>query len=99
MATEVVWLDNAKDDVRAILHFIALDNPFAANRYVTDLADACQRLSEFPLSGRRYNARFRCLTFRNHLVFYQFDDAVERVRIVAVIDGRRDIKGLVGVSD
>lgn len=99
MPAEIIWLDEAKDDVREILEYIAIENPHAANRYVSGLAEACQKLADFPLSGRRYDEGFRCLVLRNHLIFYDFDDVSDRVHIAAVIDGRRDVEKLLNDKD
>jgi len=63
------------------------------------LTSAGGKLADFPRSGRRYNATFRCVVFRNHLIFYGFDEPKNEVRIVAVIDGRRDLKELIGEPD
>jgi toxin ParE1/3/4 len=94
MAVEIVWLDQARDDLREILDFIADENPAAAANYVTGIMEACNKLADFPEVGLRYNRRFRRLVFRNHLVFYHHDTAGHVVFITAVIDGRRDLKRL-----
>ncbi len=91
MAREVVWLDQAKDDVRELLRTIEAKNPPAARRYVDELYSACGRLEEFPLCGRRYNETFRVLVFRNHLIFHWYDEANDIVSIAMVVDGRRDL--------
>lgn len=94
MAAEVRWLDQAKDDLREILDYITAENPRAAERYVSELQAACERLTPFPLSGRFYNEQFRVLVFRNHLVFHQYDKVAGMVSVVMVIDGRRDLTRL-----
>jgi toxin ParE1/3/4 len=94
MAAAVIWLEQAKDDLREILDFIAVENPAAARNYVAELQSACGRLAEFPLSGRRYNDEFRVLVFRNHLIFHWYDKAADVISIAMVIDGRRDLKRL-----
>jgi plasmid stabilization system protein ParE len=94
MAVEIVWLDQAKDDLREILDFIANENPTAAANYVAGIAEACKKLADFPEFGLRYNSKFRRLVFRNHLVFYHHDETAHTVFIASVIDGRRDLKGL-----
>jgi toxin ParE1/3/4 len=91
MAAEVRWLDQAKDDLREILDYIAVENPRAAERYVSELQAACERLAPFPMSGRLYNDQFRVLVFRNHLVFHRYDESAGIVSVVMVIDGRRDL--------
>lgn len=99
MAAEVVWLDDAKDDVRLILEYLAVENATAAAGYVAALTKSCEKLAEFPLAGRRYNAAFRTVVFRNHLIFYRFNKNDRKVTIAAVIDGRRDIEKLIGERD
>ena len=94
MAVEIVWLDQAKDDLREILDFIADENPTAAANYVMGITEACNKLADFPEFGSRYNSKFRRLVFRNHLVFYRHDKADHLASIVAVVDGRRDLKRL-----
>lgn len=94
MATKVVWLDQAKDDIQALLDYLHPRNPSAARSYIDDLEVACRRLAEFPLMGWRYNERYRALAVRNHLVFYSHDPKRDVVQIVAVIDGRRDLAHL-----
>jgi len=94
MAVEIVWLDQAKDDLREILDFIAEENPTAAANYVIGIAETCNKLVDFPEFGSRYNSKFRRLVFRNHLVFYRQDKANHLVFIAAVVDGRRDLKRL-----
>lgn len=94
MAVEIVWLDQAKDDLRELLDFIADENPMAAANYVTGIMEACNKLADFPELGPHYNSKFRRLVFRNHLVFYRHDKADHLVSIVSVVDGRRDLKRL-----
>lgn len=67
-------------------------SPSAAAHYIEGLYSACQRLADFPRSGRRYNDTFRVLVFRNHLVFHYFDATSAVVSIAMVVDGRRDLK-------
>ena len=96
MAAKVVWLDQAKDELRAILDYLHPLNPTAAIAYVRDLEVACTKLADYPLQGRQYNERYRALVLRNHLIFYRYDDTRDTVVIVTIIDGRRDIPNLLG---
>ena len=95
MAASIQWLDQAKEDLRAILDFISRENPKAAKKYVEELQSACARLTEFPLSAPQYDRRFRALVFRNHLAFYIYDEDARIVSIAMVLDGRRDIANLI----
>ncbi len=92
MEVDVIWLDQALSDVHEILAYIAQDNRKAADAYIDALFDATLRLSSFPASGRIYDADFRTLSFRNHLIFYKFEPERQAVLITAIIDARRDIQ-------
>ena len=98
MAASIVWLDQAKDDVRALIDYLSPRNPTATLAYIDDLEAAVSRLAAFPLSGRRYNARDRALVVRNHLVFYRHAEDDNMVVIVAVLDARRDLGRILGTD-
>jgi toxin ParE1/3/4 len=89
MQCDIVWLDQARDDVFSILEFIASENPNAAVRYINGLEDLVLQLKDFPDSGRVYDEKYRCLIYRNHVIFYRSEPGL--VTIVTVIDGRRDL--------
>ena len=91
VAANVVWLDQAKDDVHQFLEYLHPKIPSAALAYVDDLERACSGLADFPLQGFQYNEQYRALVVRNHLVFYRYNQNLNEVVIVLIIDGRRDI--------
>ena len=66
---DVVWLDQAKDDIRELIDYLYPENPAAALGYIDDLESACEGLAEFPLRGWQYNERYRAIVVRNHLIF------------------------------
>lgn len=90
MAFELVFLDQAKSDLRELFDYLFSVSPRAAGRYVDGLENACGKLRIFPQSGRRYDDRYRLLVYRNHLIFYRVSEATSSVHIVAIVDGRRD---------
>lgn len=94
MPAELVWLDEALDDLQAISDYISKDSPRAATRYTEAIATACAKLAEFPESGRRYGERYRALAVRNHMVFYSYDKEIRMVSITAIFHGRRNIEAL-----
>ncbi len=51
MAASVVWLDQAKDDIHALIDYLFPKNPTAALAYVADLEDASNGLADYPLRG------------------------------------------------
>ena len=94
MAAKVVWLDQAKDELRTILDYLYPRNPVAALAYVHEVEEACSKLADFPLQGRQYDERYRAIVIRNHLAFYRYDEVRDMVVIVTIIDGRRDIPSI-----
>ncbi|MFH1794006.1 MAG: type II toxin-antitoxin system RelE/ParE family toxin [Pseudomonadota bacterium] len=95
MASEVVWLKEARENLDEIIAQIAEASPAAARKYRSGLVNACRKLADFPRSGRRYNDLFRAVVYRNHIIFYQVIGGADRVHIVMVIDARRDVDGIV----
>lgn len=95
MPFEVIWSDKAIDDIDSLASFISQDNPPAAERYIAAVYDKCKRLGDFPESGRMFDAKHRVIVVRNHLVIYRFDPHANEIRIITVVDGRRDISKLV----
>lgn len=95
MPFEVIWSDKAIGDIDSLAGFIAQDNPPAAGRYIAAVYEKCKRLGDFPESGRAFDAKHRVIVVRNHLVIYKFDQAANEVRIVTIVDGRRDISKLI----
>lgn len=59
--------------------------------YITNLEDAYTKLQDFPLLGSRCDEQCRAFVVHNHIVFYAFDDTRNTVRIITIIDGRREI--------
>lgn len=90
MAFELVFLDQAKSDLRELFGYLFSVSPSAASHYVDGLEKACDKLRMFPQSGRRYDDRYRLIVYRNHLIFYRFSETASTVHIVAIVDGRRD---------
>jgi len=90
MAFDLIFLDQARDDLRELSDFLFPLNPQAASRYVGGLEEACQKLRMFPLAGRMYNDTYRLLVFRNHLIFYRVSIDEQKVHVVTIVDGRRD---------
>ncbi len=94
MPVEVVWLDQAADDLDAVFKFIAQDNPSAALDYIDGFEHACKHLQDFPNSGRFYDSRYKTLIYRNHLIFYRFSMTANTLKIVTIVDGRQHYRKL-----
>jgi plasmid stabilization system protein ParE len=52
MAFKIVWSDQAREDLRDIVLFIARDNPPAAESFGYSLMSKVDYLAEFPKMGR-----------------------------------------------
>lgn len=94
MPARLVWRKRAERQLQSIFQYIAVDNQGAAETYVDGILEACDRLRNFPLSGRAFDDRSRVLVVRKHLVLYRYEDGTSKVIISAIIDGRRDVAAL-----
>ena len=92
----VVWLDQAKDDLRSIRRMIATHNRRAARQYIGEILDSIKILRQFPEGGARWDDTYRTLAIRNHMLFYRYSRNQDKVTVVSVIDGRRDLEAIVG---
>ena len=66
---DVVWLDQAKDDLLALSDHLYPQNPLATLEYIEELERACGRFGDFPLQGWQYDERYCAIVVRNHLIF------------------------------
>ena len=103
MTYEVLRTDTADEQLTEIIRYIAMDSGSAdvALSYLDKLETAIMSLAEFPERGSfpRYavlrRRGFRVLVVGNHLVFYKVYSDIKKVIVYAIVDGRRDYKGLV----
>lgn len=103
MKYEVMRTDVADEQLTEIIRYIAMDSGSAdvALAYLEKLEESIMSLSSFPERGSlpRYAALrrrgYRVLVVGNHLVFYKVYPEIEKVIVHAIVDGRRDYKGLI----
>lgn len=87
----------AEEELRQIWHYIAAENPTAADRLLLRIDDKLQLLRRFPGIGTlRDDIRpgLRMLVEGNYLLLYENDPGSDAVELVCVIDGRRDLSTL-----
>jgi len=88
------WSRSAREDIRDIHRYIAKDSPHYALQFADRVVKAVERLKDFPESGRQVpEARplmVRELLIQEYRILYK-PELPERVLIVAVIHGRRDL--------
>jgi toxin ParE1/3/4 len=100
--TTILWTPQAREDLLEIYLTIGVDNPTAAERFCAALEAKTNLLASQPRLGpRRPDIRqpARLLVERPYLILYQIhpdtdDGPVDRVEIVRVVDGRRDLTSL-----
>ena len=90
----------ARDDLGAIWDFIAADDTDAADRFVDELLEECNRLAEMPRIGRKrpeYGRTLRSFPFRDYLIFYR--SASFGIEVARVVSGFRDLDRLTWPKD
>ncbi|MDD2800841.1 MAG: type II toxin-antitoxin system RelE/ParE family toxin [Methylococcales bacterium] len=84
----------ARNDLKAIRDFIALDKAKAASQYMSILKQHCQGLADFPLMGLQrpeYHGLYK-FPVDDYLIFYRpFQAGIEVIR---VLHSNRDIESL-----
>ncbi len=96
------YLPAAREDLIAIMQYISgeLKNPAAAERLAADLAEAGERVREYPYAAPAYWAirplkrEYRKLVVKHFLMFYWVDEEKKTVTIARVVYARRDYKRL-----
>jgi toxin ParE1/3/4 len=95
--TELIVSHRADTELRDIWHYIAADDPAAADRVLLRLDERMQILQGFPGIGPARNdirKGLRMLVEGNYLILYDFDVRRDEVEIVAIVDGSRELSGL-----
>lgn len=84
---KIKWSPEARRQVSEIWHYIALDDPEAADRMVTRLVAAVEKLVHFPHLGRpgREGSRELAVGGTNFIVVYRVRE--EKIGIGTVVHG------------
>lgn len=89
---QLVFAEPAERDLDAIIDYIALDNPAAAEKVFRTIVAAAGRLIRFPeigRAGRLPDTRELTVVPLPYLIVYQV--AADAVTILAVFHGARDL--------
>jgi toxin ParE1/3/4 len=83
----IVWAPEARRQIHEIWHYIALDDAQAADRMVTRLVAAVEKLAHFPHLGRpgRESSRELVVSGTPFVVVYRVEG--EEIRIGTVVHG------------
>jgi toxin ParE1/3/4 len=90
--TSCVITPLAQADLDGIWDYVAAENPTAADRLLEKSRDAFARLATHPSMGQtrdELRPRLRSISVGKYVVYFQFVD--ERLRIVRVVHGARDV--------
>jgi plasmid stabilization system protein ParE len=95
MAYKLIWSPTAKLDLKDIAAFIAEDSVSAAERFITSLFQAVERLVDFPESGRivpEFNdPAIREVIRKPCRIVYRVDNRKRNVEIARVWHAARGI--------
>ena len=102
MPAELIWSNQARNDLLEIYVMIGLEQPRAAERYFDRIEAKGELLRSQPRMGvRRSDIRpsMRMLVEAPYLLLYRTDPDTDEgplraVEIIRVIDGRRDLHSL-----
>ncbi|MEH3124180.1 MAG: type II toxin-antitoxin system RelE/ParE family toxin [Sphingomonas phyllosphaerae] len=95
--TAIVLSRRARDDLKRIWAYIALDDDRAADRLLLALDARIARLRDFPGIGTlrdEIRPGARTLVHGRYLILYEHDADADRIEIVAVVEGMRDLDRL-----
>ena len=84
---------HARSDMLGIHSYLAEQSPTAADRILTRFSQRFDELRDFPFLGRdrsEFGHSLRGLLIDGYIAFYMVE--AERIVIVRVVDGRRDIE-------
>ncbi len=84
--------DAAENDLLHIIRYLSDNNTAAAGRLARDINEKFTDLAQFPFIGRERSSLgdgLRSVVAGMHVIFYEVQH--ERIVIVRVLDGRRDI--------
>ena len=93
MAFKIVWSEQALDDLKAIVGFIARDNPTVAETFGYQLISKVDLLAQFPQLGRvvpeESDETIREIIFRPYRIIYKVLTEQQLVAIARIWHGAR----------
>ena len=98
MVQKIKWTRRALKDLSDIYEFIARNSGLYARIQVERLQDAVANLNNFPSMGRTVpefqNLPYREILVGDYRVIYRHDEKRKQVNVMAVVHGRRLLKGI-----
>ena len=96
----VVFSPAFSNDLNEISDFISLDNPRRALSFTSEIRQRCLALGDMPESGAvrsEFGPNMRSVPFGRYVIFYIIYS--DRVRIVRVLHGSRNLKAVFGEEE
>lgn len=94
MDKKVIWTHEVYEDLESIAEYISRDSPFYASAFIEKILLVGSTLENFPKRGRIVpeinNPDIREIFIKQYRLIYRIEE--ERVTILGVIHGRRDLK-------
>jgi toxin ParE1/3/4 len=88
MAYKLIWSPGARDDLRDLVRFIALDNAERAATFGYTLIHRIERVQEFPEMGRivpeKRNPLLREVIVRPYRLIYRLSNDLKMIEIVRI---------------
>jgi toxin ParE1/3/4 len=102
MVVELIWSPLARKDLLDIYILIGLENPAAAERLYTTIEAKAVAIADYPRLGRRrpdIRPATRMLVEGPYIILFEThpdtdEGPIDRVEIIRVVDGRRDLTNL-----
>jgi len=95
MTTRIVFTAAAREDLRRIAEYIAVDNPRRARTFVAELRSRLEaKLSAFPASGPMIGT-FRYSVFGQYVAIYRQQEKPGSVSVIMVTEGHRDWRRMI----
>jgi plasmid stabilization system protein ParE len=93
MAFQIIWSEQARDDLQSIVLFIAQDNSPVAESFGYLLMSQVDVLAQFPQIGRMVpeenDPTIREIVFRSYRIIYKVLEEKQRVAIARIWHGAR----------
>ncbi len=88
MAFQIDWTENARNDLREIVKYIALDNVAAAAHLSDRILLRLETVSELPLSNRTVPEKdddtIREIILRPYRIIYQIDEMKNSIHVLRI---------------
>ena len=98
---KIEWTEPAIADLQDIYDYISVDARKTAQRFVDKLFKSTEKLKNFPFIGRKVpedgRENIREILIQEYRIVYRVED--DRIRILAVIHGRRDVSFVIKVLE